>query len=1152
MSSLHVCSAAQFRVRPWLLPLLFLFLLAATVLPTFAAIINVPADYPLIQSAVYLSNPGDTIIVAPGTYAPFDFDGKTVTVESSNPTSPSVVASTVINGSAGANCVIFQHGEGPNSVLNGFTLFNATASGAAGIVVTTSSGPTINNCVIRNNAMGVNVNTTSPALVENCTIENNTGFGVSASCACHLSNDTIAANAGGLSLTGAAQVVDCVIYDNTCTTDGGGVLCNATGIQLKGNLIYSNTTDGHGGGVCCDLGTDLESNTIYANSAGVAGGNIYAVLNTVIVHNCIVTNAPAGGGIGVATGIIPEIAYCDVWNNQTANYAGLPDPTGSRGNISANPLFVGAFPGDFHLQSQAGHYTATGYVTDAQTSPCIGAGDPTSPYNLQPSGTTAIEIGAYGDTAQASKSNGLVAPPTITKGPTVTPSPVIVGTAAACTVTATDKPAYTLSYQWTCVDASNNPAGSFDNANAQNPHWTAPATITGNSQQFTMKVLVNSSSGKNVSGMLTVTVIVLPPDAINITAGPTPTPATIQVSQTTACSVTATDADAYALTYAWTAVDASDKPAGSFDNAAAAAPHWTAPAAVVGAFQLYTLKVVITDPPHSATNTGSVVVKVIPKPDAVTITAGPKASPATISQGQPTSLSVTATDAQSHPLTYLWTAKDSGGALAGSFDNTSLQNPKWTAPTGAASTQIYTLKVVVDCPATGASATQSISVTVQAERLIVNTPANGDANPVIVGGTVDCNVSITDSLGYGVTLAWTAKDNMGNSGGSFDNPASATPIWTAPASLSGSQATYTLKVSALSSQGIATTSSFTTLVVAANTFTLSLPAVQATATGVSPASAAPGSSFTFEMTYLDTANLPPDSVEVHVWAPNGTELVGSPFLMVPSTTTYRTGALFTTSQALFTDGNYSYQFVVQGPTGSVKKLPTGTGRQVGPYVNTPPQANWLGTTGYVDGGVEPTSGAAGTSFTFKVLYSEAEGYAPTFVRLWIWNAVGGVMAGSPFTMTTTNASPNYFTGVVFQKTLTLSVAGTRQYRFEVSDGGPSVTLPASGTTLGPVVGSAPAPTAVDSVTAERVGEGMNLTYTLAASAQVEIEVLNIAGRTIADLPVGPQALGLQSYRWNGRNLTGSLVPPGLYLLRVTARADDGSQAQGLTTVNLTR
>ena len=63
--------------------------------------------------------------------------------------------------------------------------------------------------------------------------------------------------------------------------------------------------------------------------------------------------------------------------------------------------------GDYHLKSQAGRWdpNSQAWVRDDVTSPCIDAGDMSSPIGYEPFPNGGmINMGAYGGTAQASKS----------------------------------------------------------------------------------------------------------------------------------------------------------------------------------------------------------------------------------------------------------------------------------------------------------------------------------------------------------------------------------------------------------------------------------------------------------------------------------------------------------------------------------------------------------------------------------------------------------------------------------------------------------------------------------------------------------------------------------------------------------------------------
>ncbi|HUS80622.1 MAG TPA: DVUA0089 family protein [Armatimonadota bacterium] len=80
-----------------------------------------------------------------------------------------------------------------------------------------------------------------------------------------------------------------------------------------------------------------------------------------------------------------------------------------------------------------------------------------------------------------------------------------------------------------------------------------------------------------------------------------------------------------------------------------------------------------------------------------------------------------------------------------------------------------------------------------------------------------------------------------------------------------------------------------------------------------------------------------------------------------------------------------------------------------------------------------------------------------------------------------------------------------------------------------------------------------VTYTLSAPAEVTVRVLNIAGRIVAELSQGLQAeSGLRTAAWDLRAVGGAPVPAGMYLVRVTARAEDGTQASAVSTLAIRR
>jgi len=103
---------------------------------------------------------------------------------------------------------------------------------------------------------------------------------------------------------------------------------------------------------------------------------------------------------------------------------------------------------------------------------------------------------------------------TITAGPAGTPNPVRQTGTASLDVTAIDTFNHPLTYAWTASCAApllSN--GSFSNASARNPTWTAPANTTGAEQLCTMHVAVSDGQGKSAEGSYDQHVYpILPPD----------------------------------------------------------------------------------------------------------------------------------------------------------------------------------------------------------------------------------------------------------------------------------------------------------------------------------------------------------------------------------------------------------------------------------------------------------------------------------------------------------------------------------------------------------------------------------------------------------------------------------------------------------------
>lgn len=435
------------------------------------ASIHVPGDFDNIQQAIDAAGHGDIIEVGPGVYEgdgnrDIAFRGKAITVRSTAGPEATIIDCMDPNDFPNEQHrgFYFHEGEGPRSVLRGFTIRHGRISGSGippdhmrwdegpshpigGGIYCEFSSPSIVNCVVKNCGAelggGIGCVGSAPMII-GCVVEECTagGFGT----------QQFGGWGGGIGLVRGcdARITDCIIRNNSGfdNSRGGGLYCRHSSAVISRCDISFNSAPGHvsGGGIYC-TGTGsrvILQNSIISHNVAFVGGGIFTegsagmpggsghgdgprchvqVVNCTVASNRLSEPQPAfpGGGI-CSVGSDVKVKNSIVWYNDGTQVF-IHDAPGAHpvvfsdieggypgmGNIDEDPLFAPVAMPDYHLQSLYGRFDPRSgtWVTDTVHSPCIDTGDPRYPvgYELMPNGER-VNMGAYGGTREASKSVG--------------------------------------------------------------------------------------------------------------------------------------------------------------------------------------------------------------------------------------------------------------------------------------------------------------------------------------------------------------------------------------------------------------------------------------------------------------------------------------------------------------------------------------------------------------------------------------------------------------------------------------------------------------------------------------------------------------------------------------------------------------------------
>jgi len=222
------------------------------------------------------------------------------------------------------------------------------------------------------------------------------------------------------------------------------------------------------------------------------------------------------------------------------------------------------------------------------------------------------------------------------------------------------------------------------------------------------------------------------------------------------------------------------------------------------------------------------------------------------------------------------------------------------------------------------------------------------------------------------------------------------------------------------------------------------------ADGVNPDSAVGGSNFEFRVDYTDAEGNAPSPIELWI-DEDGDSLFdqSEKYAMAAvggggqyGDSDYTNGERYTKSLALVNPGGgtLNYRIVASDGIQLASGLPADLSTVE--VTNRVPTVAWPGDTNYESDGVDPDLADSGDTFTFRVLYTDADNTAPVIAQVWIdENDSSFYDSGEYYDMAAESGAGQYRDGdysngeyFTFDRAVAKSGDGRLNYRFAFSDG----------------------------------------------------------------------------------------------------------------------
>lgn len=313
--------------------------------------------------------------------------------------SPTITNCVISSNSARDNGGGMYNYKGSPLIINCRVTGNS-AGGSGGGIYNLDSSPALTNCAFTGNSAdsggGGMYNQDSSATLRNCIFNSNS------------------ASSGGGIYNGyySSPVLNNCTFKENLSAYGGGAMFNVVCSPTLTNCTFRwNSAVSKGGGMVNASSSSILTNCTFSKNSAENGGGMYNYMDrgpagfdqsNPTLTNCIFSMNFAsedGGGMYNYNGSSPTLTNCIFWGDTpeeiyvsdgttVVTYCDVEGGWPGEGNIDADPLFVDANKGDYHLLAD---------------SPCIDAGDPN--YVADPNETDLdgkpriiggrIDMGAY-------------------------------------------------------------------------------------------------------------------------------------------------------------------------------------------------------------------------------------------------------------------------------------------------------------------------------------------------------------------------------------------------------------------------------------------------------------------------------------------------------------------------------------------------------------------------------------------------------------------------------------------------------------------------------------------------------------------------------------------------------------------------------------